>query len=167
MATVKQPKIELQTETVDRLLDLLLFVLLAIIVAISIYALVVLPGEIPVKYDGNHNVIYYGSKAVLLIVPFMALVLGFALRWLRNYPHIFNYPYKITEQNIEAQYRLAQRLVMWINIVETMIFAYLTVTGFVSARNHNSVTDMRIAGGLALLLFVVIFVYFRKARALR
>ena len=166
MATEKQPKIKLKAETTDHLLDLFLFVLLAIIVAISIYGLVVLPNEIPVKYDGNHNAISYGSKMVLLIVPFMALVLGFALRWLKNYPHIFNYPYKITERNIETQYRLAQRLVMWINIIETMMFAYLSVTGIISAQRQHSVTDMRIAVGLALLLFVAIFVYLRKAKAL-
>ena len=167
MAAQRQPKIELEAEATDRLLDLFLFVLLSIILVVSVYALVNLPSKIPVKYDGNHNVISYGSKVVLLIVPFMALVLGFALRWLRNYPHIFNYPFKITEQNIEVQYRLAQRLIMWINIVETMIFAYLAVTGFVSARNLHSVTDMRVTGGLALLLFVVIFIYLRRAKALR
>jgi len=167
MLALRQPEISLELETTDRFLDIVLFLLLAVIAVVTIIGFALLPVEIPVKYDGNHNVISYGSKLVLLINPIMALVLGFALRWLRNYPHIFNYPYKITEQNIVAQYRLAQRLIMEINIVETMIFAYLAIAGFVSARNLHSVTDMRITGGMVLLLFVVIFIYLRRAKALR
>ena len=167
MSASKQPKITLKPKLTDKFLDFVLLLSLAVIAVVTIIGFVILPTEIPFKYDNSGNVISYGSKFVLLINPVLAFILAFTLRWLINYPPIFNYSYKITKQNIEAQYRLAQRLIMAINIVETWLFAYFAIAGLISAKQQHSVTDMRIAGGFVVLIFVVIGFYFKRAKALR
>jgi len=167
MSASKQPKIALKPELTDKLLDFVLLFSLVVIAVVTIIGFVILPIEVPFKFDGSGNVISYGSKFVLLINPVLAFILAFTLRWLINYPHIFNYSYKITKQNIEAQYRLAQRLIMAINIVETWLFVYLAIAGLISAKQLHSVSDMKIAAGFVVLIFVLIGFYFKRAKALR
>lgn len=67
-----------------------------------------IPASIPVHFDLLGNPDAWGGKADLLWL-FGLSVLGFiALTWVSRYPHRLNYPWQITDQNRERQYRLAQ-----------------------------------------------------------
>lgn len=48
---------------------------------------------------------------------------------LNRYPHKFNYPFNITEQNAVAQYRIARLMVQTLKLEVIWIFVYIQWTG--------------------------------------
>lgn len=58
---------------------------------------------------------------------------------LNKYPHIFNYPSEIIEENAERQYRNATNLIRILNLIIVLVFAYI-IYETVNARSEKSET---------------------------
>jgi len=66
----------------------------------------------------------------------MSLVMYFVFGLLVRYPWWFNYPWLITQQNAEAQYRLACGLISWLRLEIVCIFGFITWTQIRVALNE-------------------------------
>ncbi len=74
-----------------------------------------IPNTIPTHFDiyGQPNA--YGSKAMLLIYPGVALGITLLFQILCHYPWLFNFPVRITHENALRQYGRGRRLLRWVN----------------------------------------------------
>ncbi|WP_308898672.1 DUF1648 domain-containing protein [Candidatus Desulfosporosinus nitrosoreducens] len=84
-----------------------------------------LPAKIPAHYNISGQIDRWGSKGELfLLVPVIVLMYIF-LTTLNRYPHRFNYPFDITEQNAGVQYHLARLMVQALKAEVIWIFFYI------------------------------------------
>lgn len=122
-----RPQINLSLSSFDKWIEVLGWLALLAIWILSIYQYFFLPDEIPIHFNLSGEPDNYGSKGFILSLPVIASLLFLGLTALNNYPHLFNYPSEITQENAEVQYRLATRLIRILKFSIVLIFLLLAV----------------------------------------
>lgn len=133
----QRPNLKLQPTKADRMLTAAGWGILVSIWAFILANYGQLPQTIPTHFNGSGEADDYGGKATIFILPVIATVLFLGMTILNRYPHIFNYPVEITEENALRQYTNATRLINVIKITIVIIF------GFIALK------DIQIANGQA------------------
>lgn len=149
----QRPKIKPELTTSDRFLEALSVITLVGLWALVIYAFSVLPETIPIHFDFKGQPDDYGSKASILFLPILSTLLFVGLTIINRYPHIFNYPVKITEENALRQYANATRMIRLLKLI--VLFVFLTIEFFVIQ------TALGASAGLAIwfLPFTLTIIY--------
>lgn len=110
--TSKQPKISIPFEP----LDLVVLAPGAVAAVLLLVATATywpeLPGRVPTHFNFAGEADGWGPKGIVLLLPGLGLLLFGIMAWLSRYPHIYNYPWKISAENAPAQYRCARRLIL-------------------------------------------------------
>ncbi|MDO8896034.1 MAG: DUF1648 domain-containing protein [Bacteroidales bacterium] len=159
----KRPRIKLELNFHDKIVDWIGWGLLAVIWFFAIYGYVYLPETIPVHFDIAGKPDGYGNKISILFIPFLTTALLAGMTILNNYPHIFNYPVKITELNVVRQYRSATRLIRWLKLFIALIFTIILLSIYNAAINMQTETMQWIIPLILLLTFVPVVVYLVSA----
>lgn len=130
-----RPKIRPDFTFSDHLTETLSVIGLIALWALVVIALNVLPDIIPVHFDFKGNPDGYGDKATLIFLPILTTILYAGLTVINRYPHIFNYPVKITEENALKHYTNATRMIRLLKLIIILMFSvivfyqYRTSTG--------------------------------------
>ena len=119
---VERPKIKLIPTTVDKLAELLGWIMLLAIWGLTITHYSTLPDTIPTHFNGAGEPDGFGSKASIIGLPFIATLLFIGLTVLNRYPHIFNYPSPVTQNNALRLYTLATRMLRYLKLVLVLVF---------------------------------------------
>ena len=122
---MERPKIKLELTTTDKLLEIAGWFLLIVLWGFIIKNYSNLPHTIPIHYDGAGQVDGFGEKATIFILPLIASILFIGLSILNKYPHRFNYPRNITQDNAFRQYTNATRLTRCIKLIVVFIFGFI------------------------------------------
>ncbi|MFM7765447.1 MAG: DUF1648 domain-containing protein, partial [Sphingomonadales bacterium] len=97
-----------------------------------------LPDTIPTHYNGAGQADGFGGKGYILTLPLIATVLFIGLTILNKFPHIFNYPTNITQDNALRQYTNATRLIRYLKFIIAVIFGLIA---FKTIQNANGQAD--------------------------
>ena len=119
---VGRPKIKLIPTTADKLVDILGWIILLALWALTITNYSSLPDTIPTHFNAAGEADGFGSKVTILSLPVIATLLFIGLTVLNRYPHIFNYPTSITQDNALRQYTLATRMLRYLKLVLVLVF---------------------------------------------
>lgn len=84
-----------------------------------------LPDRIPTHFGMTGKPDAWGNKTALLTLPGLGIILYASLTVLSFFPHIYNYPWPITEANAERQYRMSRTLVASMKATALWLFVYL------------------------------------------
>lgn len=95
-----------------------------------------LPESIPVHFNLKGEPDNFGNRYNLLILPLISGIIFAGLTILNRYPHMFNYPVKITAENALDQYTRATRLLRILKTEISMIFLYIQVTTIMISKNQ-------------------------------
>lgn len=125
MAKENRPKIRIEMEQADWILEALSVCGLLLLFLLPAAYYRDLPAIIPQHFNASGEADGYGAKSTLWFLPAIGLVLFLALTAINRAPHIFNYPVKITPENAEHQYRLATRLIRMLKVAVLLLFTYL------------------------------------------
>ncbi len=158
------PQIPLHLSLVDKIL---IGVGVAIIVATWVYIGWMyhqLPDTVPTHYNFKGEVDGYGGKSTLIVLQVVATVLFVGLHVLNKFPHIFNYPIKITPENATIQYQLATRLMRFEAISIALIFGFIPFEILQSIENEKSTLSAIWLFLFLALVFAPLVVYFFQAR---
>lgn len=90
-----------------------------------------LPDKIPAHFNANGEVDRFDPKASAWILPTVSVFLYFGLTGLNQFPHIYNYPVKITPENAYHQYRIVSKMIRTLKAVIMLFFFY---TGYMSIQ---------------------------------
>lgn len=112
-----------------------------------------LPEEIPIHYNGSGEVDAYGGKNNLFSLPIVATILIIGLYILNKFPHTFNYPSAITEENASRMYANATRLIRFLQV--SVLILFFTIT-FQTIRVAEGQTD-GLGNWFMLLVFALTF----------
>ena len=134
----ERPKIKLELTTTDKILEIVGWFLVIAIWGLTIANYSNLPETIPIHYNGAGQADGFGGKANILTLLLIATVLFVGLTLLNKFPHIFNYPANITQDNALRQYTNATRLIRYLKLIIVFIFGLIA---FKTIQNANGNAD--------------------------
>jgi uncharacterized membrane protein len=123
-----RPKIKLERQLFDVILDRKNWALLTAFWIYILFSYNSLPESIPTHYNFKGEIDAYGSKKMLWMLPIIATIITVGFHFLVKVPHIFNYIVSITEKNAKKQYLLANRMLRVLRLFITIIFFSLSFT---------------------------------------
>ncbi len=118
----ERPKLTLIPTTADKLVEVLGWLILLFLWVLTFSHYSSLPETIPTHFNAAGNADGFGSKVSLIALPVIATLLFIGLTVLNRYPHIFNYPTSITQDNALRQYTLATRILRYLKLVLVLVF---------------------------------------------
>jgi uncharacterized membrane protein len=120
-----RPILKLKLTKTDYLLEAAVFIGLAAICILAITTYQSLPEIIPIHYGIKGQADDWGSKAAIFILPVISLVLIIGMSILNRFPHIFNYPVKVTEENALQLYSRGALLIRIIKVSIVILFLFI------------------------------------------
>ncbi len=153
-----RPNIKLTLLPIDRRLEALSKLLLVALWCLTFYSFIKLPPTIPTHFNVLGKPDKYGNKLSILILPVFATIVYVSLTILNKYPHIFNYPTAITEENAEKQYTIATRMLRFLKLAVLVIFSFITLATFLSTlgiSNGLGVWFLPSTSGIILITIIV------------
>lgn len=122
-----------------------------------------LPEIIPIHFNINGVADNYTSKNLALLFPGIALLMYILMGIGTRFPHLFNYPVKITAENQLKQYVLARSMMSIMKAIIIAMLAYTYYAIYTSTLNDNSVLDSRVMILFVALLLGSVAIYFSLA----
>ncbi len=155
-----RPKLTIETSGFDKTLEAL-----AIAGIISLWVVVLLkystlPERIPTHFNIKNEVDGYGAKDTIFILPIIGSVVFLLLSVINRFPHYFNYPIQITEENALRQYQLATRLIRLIKTGIGFTFLCIVFMTFEAIDGNRSLSGFLIIPMLIGFVFAPIIWYF-------
>ena len=127
----------------------------------------ILPDRIPTHFGFTGQPDAWGNKESLFFLPLIALAMYLLLTIINRFPHTFNYPVKITEENAETQYIMARHLIAVLKVETIWLFAYIQwVTIEVALGKATGLNNLFLPVLMVVMLGTIV-VYFYKAREKR
>lgn len=145
-----QPKIAIRIGAMGWVLEIITLVFVALSFLVLVVSYESLPSTIPHHYNKKGEADGFGDKATIWFLPILNLCLYVLLTAAGRYPHLFNFPYKITRDNIERQYHNSVLMVRSIKLIIAINFFYL-----VYATVQNGLGKMEGIGSFFLPVFLV------------
>lgn len=147
---MKRPKIKIKLDPIDKVIQVITLLGLITLIILPIYYYDILPEQIPSHYGANGLPDDYSGKGIIWALPLIGLVLCAGLYWLNKYPHTFNYPQKVTEENAERLYTVSTKVTRFINAQMAIVFAYLTFSTI-----HTAIGNQDGLSPHFLVLFII------------
>ncbi len=154
--TIARTRLEINVEVIAA--AALIF---AVIYLVATWA--TLPDKVPMHYDFGGKVDRWGSKYSLLPMIGTAVFLYALLTLFQRWPHIYNYPFALTDQNREKQYLYARQLLTVLKAEVVCMFAFLTWQTIQVARGNAANLTIWFLPVILGLIFATIIIYFIKA----
>ncbi len=123
----ERPKLKLELTTFDKTLEILGWTSILAIWVLTIINYINLPDTIPIHYNGAGQADEFGGKVTILTLPLIATVLFIGLTILNKFPHVFNYPTNITQDNALRQYKNATKLIRYLKFIIVIIFGLIVL----------------------------------------
>lgn len=134
----ERPKIKLTFTTIDKIFELVGWLSIIAVWVLTSLHYNNLPDIIPTHYNALGQADGMGTKATILILPIIATILFIGLTILNMFPHIFNYPTNISNDNALKQYTNATRMIRYLKLTFVVIFGLIV---FKTIQNANGQTD--------------------------
>jgi hypothetical protein len=81
-----------------------------------------LPGEIPRHFGFSGEPTAWSGRWSAIFPIVLALALYVGLTVIGRIPHLYNYPFQITERNAAIQYRLSRSMIIWLKALCVWMF---------------------------------------------
>lgn len=152
-------------------LDYALEILAAVGMFLGLYDLAAnyskLPASIPTHFNFKGVVDSWGGKETILILGVGIVVLYGTLTLVNRIPHLYNYPWEITEENAPRQYRLARTFITLLKAEIVWLFAAIigeTIKVALGQSNQMQPTSLFFFLGLLATTVVGYFILSYRAR---
>lgn len=121
----KRPRLKLQLNQTDKILEVFGWVSVVGIWALTLINYFDLPEVIPIHFNGAGKADGFGNKTHIFILPIISTLLFIGLTTLNKHPHMFNYPSQITKENAVHQYTNATRMIRVLKLVIVVLFGLI------------------------------------------
>ena len=149
-----RPRIQLRLTLSDKIIETIGWALLCITWILVILFYNRLSDIIPIHYNAAGVADGFGGKIHLIILSILSSALFIGMTILNKFPHIFNYPVKITEDNAFAQYQNMARMIRIVKLVVVLIFGLIVFKTISIAGNQGN----EIGSWVFILTIVLVFV---------
>lgn len=160
----RHPKIKVPAGKWEKILNILSVAFIAVSAVYVIQAWGSLPETIPTHFNGMGEADDWGSKNTIFIMPVIAIVLFVPMYFLCKAPHLFNFPFEITEENAPRIYPVARLLLAVFNFEMVALFAFLAWETIQSAQSGTSLGVWFIVVVTIVPLITIVFFLVRLNR---
>jgi uncharacterized membrane protein len=122
----QKPKVNITATKADTKVEIIALLLLILLWISTVVFYFYLPQTIPMHFNAKGVVDDYSSKVSIFILSTIATIIYIGLTLLNKCPHIFNYPFVITNENAALQYTYATKLMRWLKLVIVILFLYIS-----------------------------------------
>lgn len=133
-----RPKIRIELTTTDKVVEILGWITLLSIWVLTVTSYPNLPDTIPIHYNGAGKADGFGSKINMLMLPFIATILFVGMTIANKFPHVFNYPTKITKENAFRQYTNATRMMRFLKLILVVLFSLIAFKTIQGTRGQSA-----------------------------
>ncbi len=119
---MKRPRIKIELTATDKAVELIGWFALLAIWVLTITSYSNLPNTIPTHYNFAGKADGFGGKINILILPLVATFLFVVMTIANRFPHVFNYPTKITAENAFRQYTNVTIMNRYLKLILVIIF---------------------------------------------
>lgn len=135
---MERPKIKIELEPIDIATEIIGVIGLIILIFLPIYFYDRLPDTIPSHFASNGEPNEFSEKSTIWIEPLTGLIVYIGMSWLNKYPHVFNYPQKVTVDNAKRLYINGTKMVRTLTAVTTCVFAAICHTTIQTAMGKQA-----------------------------
>ena len=140
-----RPKISLNPEPIDKVIDVIGFIAIGLMVIITIISFFI---KNFAEQKETHGVAVW-------LISLIGLFIYVGLSIFKNHPHLFNYPNKITANNAEYQYKNGARFIRVLNTLSGILFASVAYTMAADEFSYGIITNTSIPVIITLLIVIV------------
>lgn len=158
----KKPKIPITLTTIDYFLEVIGGIGVICMIVLPIYFFNDLPAQIPKHFNALGQPDSYGNRGIIWLLPAIGLVLYAGLTILSRFPHLLNYPVKITSNNAERLYTLGTRTIRLLKVIVVVAFAFLNFRTIEIALNITTQIGAFYVPVFLVAMTVIIGVMFYK-----
>ncbi|MCT7977431.1 DUF1648 domain-containing protein [Laspinema olomoucense] len=160
----KQPVIEaIAYSPLEIILEITALLGVVASLAIGFYYWHSLPASVPLHFGITGEPDLWGPKLTFWLIPGIGIISYLAMTLTNFFPNTFNYPVPITSENLQNQYKIARRVLLWMK-VEVMGILLGIEWGIirVSLEKSPRLSVVYLLGAL-IMLFLTIGFYLRQA----
>ena len=132
-----RPKLKLELTPVDKTAEIVGWVTIVVVWVMTMTNYQNLPDIIPIHYNATGNADGFGGKITILFLPLISTILYIGMTIINRFPHVFNYPTAITNENALKQYTTATRLIRYLKLIMLVIFGLLTLKTIQHANEQD------------------------------
>ena len=151
-----RPEISLPKTTLQKIANGIGYGVFIISVLYSILNLPTLPSEVPIHFNFAGEADGWGSKYVLLLLPFVGIVTVLALEAVEKRPHVHNYPQHINESNVHQFYEISIRTANLIKNGTLVIFGLLQIEIVLGAKESSFTFGNMLFGTMIVIVLLPI-----------
>jgi uncharacterized membrane protein len=158
----ERPILKIELSFLDKFVEILGWFILIMFWIMTVLNYSNLPSSIPTHFDFVGRPDGFGDKSTIFVLPVLCSVLYLGMTILNRFPHIFNYPTKITNQNAERQYAIATRLIRYLKLIIVLTFSTIGLMTSLTANNKLSGLGIGfLPVFLGLVIVILIFSLFK------
>jgi uncharacterized membrane protein len=132
-----RPRIKIELDAFDWIIELISGLSLILMIGFPLYYFSELPDILPRHFNASGVADGFSQKNVIWTLPSIGFVMYIGMFFLSRFPHIFNYPKEITQENAEHQYRIATKLIRTLNMLLAVSFFYIELATIQTALNKQ------------------------------
>ena len=152
-----RPIIKLRLTTTDKIFEIIGWSVLVASWGMIIVCYPKLPDIIPTHYNHVGHIDGFGEKDSILKLPVTATILFIGMTLLNKFPHIFNYPTSITENNALRQYTIATRLIRYLKFAFVLLFGIIAFTSIQNANGQNGFSGLFLPFTIGFIILPLIY----------
>jgi uncharacterized membrane protein len=123
---MSKPTIKIQMTNTDWLLEVVGVIIVALMIAVVFAYYNELPITIPRHFNALGQPDGFGGKSIELVLPMVGVIIYLVMTVSLHFPKVFNYPFTITEENADRQYKNAVAMIRIVKTLVALMFFYLT-----------------------------------------
>lgn len=120
-----RPKLEIQPSPVDMAVEIMAVAGLVVHAIMLAHFWPMIPHTVATHFGANGKPDGWGPKNTMLMLPVLSVVIWGVFTVLNRFPHIFNYPVRLTPENAERQYKIATSVIRWLKMEIIWVFILL------------------------------------------
>ncbi|WP_453990270.1 DUF1648 domain-containing protein [Bacillus nitroreducens] len=145
--------------------------ILSILLLVGMYIFIIvnwseIPNRVPTHFNIAGEPDSWGGKGSILILPIIATFLFKTMFILSKFPHVHNYPVKVTPENAEGLYKASQKMLITTNFFITL-FLGIGVWESITVAQGKEGLGMWYMIGMLLSIFGTMGYYMYKMFKLR
>lgn len=160
---MERPKIKIHLDISDYIIEVIGAIFMIMMIGWPLYFFNELPEIIPRHFNAAGEPDGFSQKNIIWTLPAIGLVIYIGMFFLNKFPHIFNYPKGITQENAEQQYRIATKLIRTINMLTAVSFFYIGYGTIQTALNKQDGLGTFFLPIFLLVIFGTIGIYMYQA----
>ena len=163
----KRPVLHLPLSRLEKIIEAAAGIGILVAIFILLFYRPILPDSVPSHFGAAGTPDAWGNKGLLSILIAIPAVLYLGMTLLSRFPQIYNYPFALTEENVESQYRCARMLMSALKAEITWFFVYLEWRVIQIAFGSGQGLGSNLKFILLVCFAVTLAVYFYCASRLR